>query len=375
MDKFLSTYATCGEPNAEQICARIVAQLGAVLPPAANLGFLYVTDALADQAQQIVARLRNHTGVNHWVGSVGMGVCGVGQEFYDMPAAAVLIGAFPDNAFRVFSGVTDSLENFIAEFSPWYQDGAAHVAMVHGDPRNPEMPRLIHEFSQVLPGGFLVGGLTSSNARHIQIADQSVEGGLSGVIFNEQVEIITGLSQGCTPIGPRHLITECSHNIISRIDNRPALEVFNEDIGELLARDLNRVAGYIFVGLPIAGSDKADYLVRNLIGIDMLGKRLGIGDQVEVGQQLMFCRRDGLTAQHDLQRMLTDLTQRSGRPPRGAVYYSCVGRGRYLFGTQSEEVQIVRAALGDIPLAGFYANGEICHDRLYGFTGVLSLFL
>jgi small ligand-binding sensory domain FIST len=374
MDKFLSAYATYGEPNAEQICARIVAQLGAV-PPAANLGFLYLTDALADQVQQIVARLRNHTGVNHWVGSVGMGVCGVGQEFYDTPAAAVLIGAFPDDAFRVFSGVTDGLENFVAQFGPWYQDGAAHVAMVHGDPTNPELPRLIHEFSQALPGGFLVGGLTSSNARHVQIADQSVEGGLSGVIFNEQVEIITGLSQGCTPIGPQHVITECSHNIISRIDDRPALEVFNEDIGELLARDLNRVAGYIFVGLPIAGSDKADYLVRNLIGIDMLGKRLGVGDQVEVGQQLMFCRRDGLTAQHDLQRMLTDLTQRSGRPPRGAVYYSCVGRGRYLFGTQSEELQIVRAALGDIPLAGFYANGEICHDRLYGFTGVLSLFL
>ena len=31
-------------------------------------------------------------------------------------------------------------------------------------------------------------------------------------------------------------------------------------------------------------------------------------------------------------------------------------------------------ALGDVPLAGFYANGEISHNRLYGYTGVLTLF-
>lgn len=374
MDNFLAAHATHGEANAEPICARLVAALGPI-PAAANLGFLYITDVLADQAQQIIARLRNQTGVNHWVGSVGMGICGTGQEFYDAPAASVLIGAFPDDAFRIFSGVTDGLENFTAQLGDWYRRGPAHVAMVHGDPTNPELPRLIAECSQTLPGGFLVGGLTSSNSRHVQIAEQSVEGGLSGVIFDPRVQIITGLSQGCTPIGPKHVITECSGNIISRIDNRPALDVLNEDIGELLARDLNRVAGYIFVGLPIAGSDKADYLVRNLIGVDTHGKRIGIGDQVETGRHLMFCRRDGSTAQEDLQRMLTELVTRSGRRARGAVYYSCVGRGRYLFGTRSEELQIVRAALGDIPLAGFYANGEICHDRLYGFTGVLSLFL
>lgn len=374
MDKFLSAHATHGEPNAEQICAGLVAELGTV-PAAANLGFLYVTDALADQAQELITRLRNRTGVTHWVGSVGMGICSLGQEFYDTPAASILIGAFPEDAFRVFSVVTDGLENFVAQFGPWCRHSAAHVAVVHGDPTNPDLPRLITEFSQTLPDAFLIGGLTSSNARYMQIADQAVHGGLSGVIFDEHVAIITGLSQGCTPIGARHVITQCSHNIISRLDDRPALDVLNEDIGELLARDLNRVAGYIFVGLPVAGSDQADYLVRNLIGVDMPGKRIGVGDQVEVGQQLMFCRRDASTAREDLQRMLVDLVARNGRQARGAVYFSCVGRGRYLFGTQSEELRTVRAALGDIPLAGFYANGEIFHDRLYGFTGVLSLFL
>ena len=374
MDRFLLAYAAEPNANAEQIGTQLLTQLESV-PASANLGFLYLTDALAESAQQILEQLRTHTGVAHWVGSVGMGISCTGQEFYDTPAATVLIGAFPDEAFRVFTGVRDGLEDFIAQFGTWYQTGEVHVAMVHGDPTNQELPQLIAQLPDVMPGGFLVGGITSSNTRNLQIADRITEGGLSGVIFNEQVEIVTGLSQGCSPIGPKHVITACERNIISHIDNRPALDVFYEDIGELLARDLERVAGYIFAGLPIAGSDKADYLVRNLIGVDIDRKLLGIGDIVEPGQSIMFCRRDGASALEDLHRMLDDVRQRSGRPARGAVYFSCLGRGRDLFGQHSEELQTIRNVLGDIPLVGFYANGEICHNRLYGFTGVLSLFL
>ena len=29
----------------------------------------------------------------------------------------------------------------------------------------------------------------------------------------------------------------------------------------------------------------------------------------------------------------------------------------------------------EVPMIGFFGNGEICHDRLYGYTGVLTLFL
>ena len=374
MDRFLLAYAADPDASAEQIGAQLLSQLCSV-PATANLGFLYLTDALAESAQQILEHLRVSTGVAHWVGSVGMGICCTGQEFYDTPAAAVLIGAFPADAFRVFTGVHDGLEGFVAQFGAWYKAGQVHVAMVHGDPANQELPSLIEQLPEVMPGGFLVGGITSSNTRNLQFADRITEGGLSGVVFNEQVEIVTGLSQGCSPIGPKHIITACERNIISHIDHRPALDVFYEDIGELLARDLNRVAGYIFAGLPIAGSDKADYLVRNLVGVDTERKLLGIGELVTPGQAIMFCRRDGTSALEDLHRMLADVQLRSGRPARGAVYYSCLGRGRDLFGQHSEELQTIRSVLGDIPLVGFYANGEICHNRLYGFTGVLSLFL
>ena len=89
----------------------------------------------------------------------------------------------------------------------------------------------------------------------------------------------------------------------------------------------------------------------------------------------MFCRRDGDTAREDMLRMLRDLGKRAGAGIRGGVYYTCLGRGRYQFGEQSEELRMIQEQLGDFPLVGFFANGEISHNRLYGYTGVLTLFL
>jgi len=194
-------------------------------------------------------------------------------------------------------------------------------------------------------------------------------------MFSDAVPVATMLSQGCSPIGPVHRVTAARHNVLASLDGRPALEVFKEDIGEVLARDLGRVAGYIFVGLPVEGSDTADYTVRNLLAIDPNSGRLAIGDVVEPGQPLMFCRRDGQSAWEDLDRALDSVKRRANAPILGALYFSCLGRGRYLFGDNSEELQRVQQALGDVPLVGFFANGEIAHDKLYGYTGVLTLFL
>ncbi len=69
------------------------------------------------------------------------------------------------------------------------------------------------------------------------------------------------------------------------------------------------------------------------------------------------------------------LSRHSIRPIQGGLYFSCLSRGHNLFGEAGIELQIVRDVIGDVPLAGFFANGEISHRRLYGHTGVLALFL
>ena len=196
------------------------------------------------------------------------------------------------------------------------------------------------------------------------------------MLLSSRIPVITGLTQGCTPLAARHTITRSEGNVLAEIDGRPALDVFKEDIGVALAEDLSRVAGYIFVGLPVPGSDTGDYLVRNLMGIDPNEKLLAIRDNLEDDAPIMFCRRDADTAREDMIRMLTDLRKRAkGRQIKGGVYYTCMGRGRHQFGEHSEELKLIQEQLGDFPLVGFFANGEISHNRLYGYTGVLTLFL
>jgi small ligand-binding sensory domain FIST len=89
----------------------------------------------------------------------------------------------------------------------------------------------------------------------------------------------------------------------------------------------------------------------------------------------MFCRRDEGSAAEDMARMLDSIGSGLYGRPRGGVYYSCVGRGPNLFGDRSEEALMIRQSLGDFPMVGFFCNGEISHNRLYGYTGVLTLFL
>ncbi len=343
-------------------------------PEGANLGLVYATDMLADHLHDIVARLRAATGVGDWLGTVGTGVSACGLELHDRPAVVVLVGAVPAEAYRVFEPVSDGLGTFEARHGPWIAERTPYFGIVHGDPRTAGLPDLLTGLS-ALSASFLVGGLSASRGEMWQVAGEVARGGLSGALFAPELKVVTGLSQGCTPIGPRRTVGDAENNIVKTIDGRPAVEVFVEDIGELLARDLRRIGGYVYVAFPIAESDTGDYLVRNLTGIDMNKGWLGVGHTVAAGDPIQFCRRDHQAAVKDLKRMLADVKRRTEGVPRAGLYYACVARGPNLFGSESEELRLIRDELGEFPLVGFFANGEISHDRLYGYTGVLALIL
>lgn len=341
----------------------------------ANLAFVYVSDHFAAQFGEISAFLRDATGIAHWVGSVGLGICATGTEYFDQPAMCLLTGRFPEGGFRVIPAVVDDLQAFEAELGPWCDETRARFAMVHADPHNPRLEALVHGLCERLDGGFVVGGLTSSRGAHPQLADAVTRGGVSGVLLGPQVSVVTRLTQGCAPLGPRHEISRCRDNVLMELDGRPALDVFYEDIAELLGDDPSHLGERVFVGLPVKGSDTGDYLVRNLVGIDEHNRMLGVAQRLNHGDQLMFCRRDGQSARQDMRRMLTELERVLQAPPLGGVYYSCLARGPNLFGADSEELKLIEDSLGSFPLVGFFGNGEISHNRLYGYTGVLTLFV
>ena len=343
-------------------------------PKGANLGFVYITDALASDLENITTVLTQETGVADWVGTIGVGICATGQEYFDERAVAAMVGCFPDGSFSIFDSSEDKRMGFSAQGGPLATRNEVYFAVVHADPRDPEMMQRVPELAEEA-GCFLVGGLASSRGTYRQVAGSLTEGALSGVMFSSDVPVVTALTQGCSPIGPVREVTQCEANVAIEIDDRPALEVLKDDIGEILAQDLQRIGGYIFGAFPVAGSDRADYMVRNLTGLDEELGLLAIGAPLEEGQKIMFCRRDGQTARDDLARMLVDIKRRATTPIKGAIYFTCLGRGPNMFGAQSDELAAIQKELGDVPLVGFFCNGEISHNRVYSYTGVLSLFL
>lgn len=371
MKSFQAAHASA--PNWLQAAERCLDQIGDIQPEA-NLGFLYVSDRFDSALPEILAYFKDRTSVEHWTGSVGVAVLGQGREYYE-PAVSVMLAAFPPDSFRTIPAIRFGMAELPDSCRAWCERAGARFAVVHGDPRNPRTPLFIAELAEALNEGFLVGGITSARHHPWQIAEEVTDGGLSGVAFAGDIPVTTALTQGCTPTGKPHEITECQGNIVIRLDERPALDVFYEDIGEVLSRDPARAAGYIFAGLPIQGSDTGDYLVRNILALDIRHRAIAIGEPLSAGDTLMFCRRDPRTAYEDLVRMLRDIKRHCPHPPKGGVYYSCLGRGQHTFGNNSEELRTIQQELGDIPLSGFFANGEISHNRLYGFTGVLTLFL
>ena len=344
------------------------------LPAGANIGFVYATDRLAEDFGSILAYLRQKTGIEHWVGSVGIGICGNDAEYFDRPGLAAMVGALPEDSFRVFPALAKGTEELADETRAWMKSAPSVFGVVHADPENAESPKLLEALAKE-GAGFLVGGFTSSRGPFYQVAGRVTGGGISGVLFAPGVAVATGQSQGCAPAGPTHTVTEAVENVVVALDGKKPIEILKEDLGVKNMRGLQATIGSIHAAFPVEGSDTGDYTVRTLVGADPVRGWLAVGGPVAAGDRIMFVRRDPKSAETDLARMAEGLKRRIGGQPKAGIYISCVGRGASMFGGEGREIALIREGLGDFPLVGFYAGGEISNSRLYGYTGVLVLFI
>jgi small ligand-binding sensory domain FIST len=390
------------------VLAQLRAQMG--LPDHASaprLALLYITDHYAAQAQAILDHLRHELpAVTDWVGTVGVGLAVNNAEYFDEPALAVMLCDVPPEHYRVFSGL-----------SPLPASGFADAALVHADPATPELPELIQEMSGRTQQGYLFGGLTSSRSRSVQfavhagqaVADGGVlEGGLSGVAFSPEVGLLSRVTQGCQPVSLEREITESDRHLVLKLNGEPALNVMLADLGISMSdpQKAISVVRATLVGLSPSGQSGvgrtghlgSDVRVRHIVGLDPSRQGVAVAENLEPGMRLAFCRRDVQAARADLVRVCAEIREtlepdmlsieainassddpvaslpQKGRRMAGAVYVSCTGRGGPHFGAPSAEMQIIRHALGDVPLVGFFAAGEIAHKQLYGYTGVLTVF-
>jgi len=335
------------------------------LPMDVNFGLAYVTVELAEHLSSIITFLRETTPIKRWTVAVGAGLIGPISVVRGRPSLAVLAGRLPADSFRhLDSWHEPERTQFLQKHGEWLAQQAMAVALVHGDMHEPDLPAMVQDLSAAT-ASFAVGGAVPAQAR-----------GMGGVLLGTPLALVTGLTQGCQPLGDSHRVTEARDDVIMALDGRPALEVMKEIIGPELARDLRRAAGFIHVGLPVAGADRNDYLVRPLIAIDPARGWLAVNARMSVGDRLMFVRRDGEGARRDMNRMLADVAQRSaGRKVLGGVYVSCLARGEAMFGTDDTETIMIKNSLGEFPMIGIIGHGEFCHDRIYSYTGVLALLL
>ena len=354
----------------------VVDELGARLSGAAGrLGILYTSESFIPHLEEMSSVLSSRTAAPDWVSAAGYGVIAPGEEHYGEPGAAALVMDLPRDGYRLFAGGAEAGPGLAARDAEWIEAAAMPLALAHVNPRDPEAAEAVEALATGT-GGFVVGGLTAAalDAPH---RAGGATGCLSGVALSPAaVEIATALSQGCTPLGRARTVTRAQENILIELDGRPALDAFVEDIGEELASDLRRVGGLIFAALPVEGSDTADYTVRNLVAIDPENRVIAIAEVVPEGGKVLFCRRDRESAVRDMRRMTEDLKRRVGvRTIRGGLYVSCAARGPNQFAAPERETEIIRDTLGEFPMAGFFANGELNRDRIYAYTGVLTLFL
>jgi small ligand-binding sensory domain FIST len=387
---------------------------------APTLALLYITDHYASEAQGILDTLSAELPeITDWSGTVGVGIAAYNVEYWNEPALAVMLCDLPPDQYRVFSGV-----------APLGLGFAADSALVHADASTPDLSELVAEMAERTDSGYLFGGLASSRTQSVQFAVGGngnmrgqgaaggvFSGGLSGVAFGAEVPLVSRITQGCLPLAPAHVITACDQHVLLTLDGEPALDVLERDLGIVLQQATGPaleaaigVVRSVLVGLSDADSIAVgrtghlggDVLVRHILGLDTARGALAIAAPASPGMRLTFCKRNAKAARADLTRICTEIraqlepedlsleaahhwaqpdadprslpTPHPARRMVGAVYISCAGRGGPHFGSDSAELHIVRRALGEVPLVGFFAGGEIAHNRLYGYTGVLTVF-
>jgi small ligand-binding sensory domain FIST len=354
----------------------------------ADIVVMFATTDHLPGLQHSLRSLGTITGTSEIVGCSGLGVLTGEEESEGTSGVAVM--AMSSDVIRAHPFLHDSLRDHDGEVGAQIaQKLAAHrpsvIAMLT-DGYNCRPEALLAGLEQQEPFTPLVGAAASENGSVGQTCqfygDRVVTNGVTGFALSGSLRAHIDITQGCQPVGQPMTITRAQGNLILEIDGRPAFEVFHGIIGKPFQQDLRRALAFVFVGLPPDPSQTdiqpGQYLVRNIIGLDPDKGILAVGQNVAVGQPMIFTLRDGQRAREDLEQMLQRQRQSlAGRAPRMALYFNCCARGSSLYGIPGIDTAYIKNALGDVPMVGFFGNFELGplagRNHLLTYTGVLAL--
>ncbi len=380
----LSTLSGTHEAVAEACGA--VHELGA----RPNLAVVFFSPHHVDKAEEIAAEILERTNAECLLGCTGESIIGNDREIEQSPAISLWLASLP--------GVSVAAMHLEFEKTPeggtvvgWPDElpaewPARSALMLLGEPFSFPADWLLERLNEDRPGVAVLGGMASGayapgGNRLIFNRKAFTEGAVAALIHGP-VEIRAVVSQGCRPIGRSFVVTKAEQNVIFELSGKPPLAQLQEVLIGLSPEDEELAQKGLHLGRVINEYQgefaRGDFLVRNCIGADRNTGALAIGDYVRTGQTVQFHVRDARTADEDLQELLNAAMQSSGYAAQGALLFTCNGRGTRLFDQPHHDAGALRKALGTIPVAGFFAQGEIGpiggKNFLHGFTASAALF-
>ncbi len=261
------------------------------------------------------------------------------------------------------------------------------VAVLLVDPHSFPAGGFLNQANGTLPGLSIVGGLATGPAGpgtvQLFLDGRTVDRGAVGVLLQGS-GARTLVSQGCRPIGPPMTVTSAWGNVVQGLAGEPALQRVEKLLADLMPVDQALATSGLQLGVALDEyADEQDFLIRPLLGSDKASRGLIVGDHIEVGRTVRLQVRDADAADAALRAALaTHRRDTLDAPAGGALVFSCLGRGRQLFGASyggaDHDPQVVRDELAAQAVAGFFCDGELGavdgRNQLHGFSTSILAF-
>ncbi len=358
----------------------------------ADLVVAFVSTAFAAHAPRLAVALCDVLPHRMLLGCTAEGVIGGGHEVEHRPALALTAARLPNVVVTPFALAPDALPDEDAPPAAWHAALAvlpdpAPEFIVLADPFSCRADALLAGLDYAYPRSTKVGGLASAargpGENRLLLGDAALLDGAVGVALTGDVRIETVVAQGCRPIGRPLQITRCHENLLIELEGQSPLLLIRQMLDTLEGRDRELVSQNLFVGVAtdavLPGGGGGDFLIRNLIGVDAERGILAVGERLRDGQTVQFHVRDARTSGDDLAQHLDRFRAApAAANARGALLFSCLGRGVHLYGAADHDTDLFRERLGPLPLGGFFCNGEIGPvagaTRVHGYTSSFGIF-
>lgn len=359
-------------------------------PEKVDLVFVFFSTHYAECAEDLTRLLWNELDPEVMLGCMGEGVISATEEFEGNSVVTVWAASLPGvRMLPMHLTFSENNHNFSMEGWPTALQSTTECPtfLLFADPFSTPIESVFSEIEQSCPGAQAVGGVASGGSdlgeNRMVFNDTIVTEGLTGVALWGPVSVRPLVSQGCKPIGERYVVTKAERNIIYELGGAPTLQRLQATLDKLGGDGGRQATRALQVGIAFDEQrerlDQGDFLIRGLIGADQRSGGLAISDLVEEGQTVQFHLRDPKAASEELSLMLAkDQVEFPNKTPKGALLFSCNGRGRQFFAEPHHDVRAVQKRAEGIPIAGFFAAGEIGpvggKNFIHGYTASVALF-